>query len=180
MRKSLKRKYGKDFAARTREINEEFARRKASAKSRMANPNYGMLRRDFTGENLEQDPGYLFRLNEGTKALDRSASARGNLFSGAAGKALTRFNQDFASNEFQNAWARDADRKARLYNMYSGRAAAGQNAAAGIGALNQQIGQSYGMTGDIKAAGQAGRYNALTDAMSQGGNYWLSNKALGK
>ena len=47
-------------------------------------------------------PGYQFRLDEGGRAVDRSASARGLLLSGAQNKALTRFGQGEASNEFGN------------------------------------------------------------------------------
>jgi hypothetical protein len=53
--------------------------------------NYGMLTRQFTGENLQSDPGYQFGLNQGTTALQHSAAARGGLYSGATMKALERY-----------------------------------------------------------------------------------------
>ena len=58
---------------------------------------------------LTMDPGYNFRLGEGMKALERSAAARGGLLSGGTGKALTRYGQDFGSNEFSNAYNRLAN-----------------------------------------------------------------------
>jgi len=51
---------------------------------------------------FEEDPGYQFRLGEGTKALERGAAARGGLLSGAQGKALTRFGQELGTQEYQN------------------------------------------------------------------------------
>jgi hypothetical protein len=60
----------------------------------------------FTAENFQADPGYGFRLSEGLKALERSAAARGGLLSGGTGKALTRFGQEMASQEFGNAYGR--------------------------------------------------------------------------
>lgn len=51
-------------------------------------------------------PSYDFRFNEGQRALDRSAAARGRLFSGATGRAQTRYGQDFASQEFENDYRR--------------------------------------------------------------------------
>ncbi len=64
--------------------------------------------------NFEADPGYAFRLAEGMKALEQSAAARGNLLSGGTGKALQRYGQGLASQEYQNAFARfQADRAAR-------------------------------------------------------------------
>ncbi len=51
-------------------------------------------------------PSYDFRLQEGQNALERSAAARGDLFSGGTGRELTRYGQDFASNEFEADWRR--------------------------------------------------------------------------
>ena len=71
----------------------------------------GDLSRTFTMDDFQKDPGYQFRMDEGTKALERSAAARGGLSSGSTLKALTRYGQDYASNEYQNAYNRfNADR----------------------------------------------------------------------
>jgi len=61
---------------------------------------------DFTMEKFQQDPGYAFRMSEGLKALDRTAAARGGLISGGAMKAASRYGQDMASQEYQNAFNR--------------------------------------------------------------------------
>lgn len=47
-------------------------------------------------------PGYQFRMDEGIGALDKSAAARGRLRSGAQNKAITRYAQGVASDEFGN------------------------------------------------------------------------------
>jgi len=52
--------------------------------------------------NFETSPGYAFRQAEGQKGVENSAAARGGLYSGAALKAIDRFNQDYASNEYGN------------------------------------------------------------------------------
>lgn len=49
---------------------------------------------------LQSTPGYQFRLDEGTKARERSAAARGMLFSGPTMKGLDRYAQDYASAEW--------------------------------------------------------------------------------
>jgi hypothetical protein len=60
-----------------------------------------------SGEQLlANDPGYAFRMSEGQKALEASAAARGGLFSGATGKALTDYSQNLASQEYDKAWNR--------------------------------------------------------------------------
>lgn len=61
---------------------------------------------DFTMEKFQQDPGYAFRMSEGMKALERTAAARGGLISGGAMKAASRYGQDMASQEYQNAFNR--------------------------------------------------------------------------
>ena len=49
-----------------------------------------------------EDPGYQFRLGEGTKALNRGAAARGKYFSTDTMKALEEYGQDYASGEYTN------------------------------------------------------------------------------
>ena len=56
--------------------------------------------------NFKQDPGYQFRLGEGLKGVENSAAARGSQLSGGTLKALQRYGQNFASNEYNNAYGR--------------------------------------------------------------------------
>ncbi|CAB4165945.1 hypothetical protein UFOVP838_1, partial [uncultured Caudovirales phage] len=69
-------------------------------------PDYGKYARDFSMADYQADPGYAFRLKEGLKALDAQAAARGGMISGAALKAAGRYGQDYASNEYANAFNR--------------------------------------------------------------------------
>lgn len=78
----------------------------------------------MAGRNIKDDPSYQFRLDEGLKALQRSAAAKGTLLTGGTMKALERFAQDYASTEYSNAYARaaseqgnDFDRLFRVSNM---------------------------------------------------------------
>jgi hypothetical protein len=59
-----------------------------------------------TAADLEEDPGYRFRLAEGTKALERSAAARGGLLGGGTLRSLTRYSQSEASQEYANMFDR--------------------------------------------------------------------------
>lgn len=69
---------------------------------------------DFQGEakfdpskiDLQQDPSYQFRLNQGVNALDKSAASRGMLLSGAQQKAINNYAQDSASQEYSNIYQR--------------------------------------------------------------------------
>lgn len=58
------------------------------------------------GSFFQKDPGYQFRLDEGNKAINAAAAARGRAGGGAALKELTQYGQNFASNEYQNAYNR--------------------------------------------------------------------------
>jgi hypothetical protein len=86
--------------------------------------------------NFQADPGYGFRMSEGLKALERSAAARGGLMAGGTGKALQRYGQDMASQEYGNAFQRfQQDRAARagLGQMEYGRFADEQARRAAAG-----------------------------------------------
>lgn len=130
---------------------------------------YGSLLDPFTNESFVKDPGYQFRLNEGTKGIDRASAARGGYDSGSTLKALARYNQDYASNEFGNAYNRDASDKSRTYGFLSGTAGAGQNAAgtlAGLGANAAQsqanaLGQGTQMANQYNMQGAEAWNNAI-------------------
>jgi hypothetical protein len=57
-------------------------------------------------ELLAKDPGVQFRLDEGRRALEASAAARGGALSGPALAALQRQGQELSSQEYGNAWQR--------------------------------------------------------------------------
>src|SRR5215471_1844186 len=60
-----------------------------------------------TGQQvLEDDPGYAFRVQQGQKALERSAAAQGTLVSGGQLKAAQDFGQQMASQEYGAAYQR--------------------------------------------------------------------------
>lgn len=103
----------------------------------------GRLLKDFTNEDFVKDPGYNFRLSEGEKGANRTFSARGGLNSGAALKALERYRQDFASNEFGNAYNRDAANKGRIYDFLSG------EKQTGLGATGTGLGVAQNTANNI-------------------------------
>jgi hypothetical protein len=110
---------------------------------------------------LQMDPGYAFRLSEGMKGVERSAAARGGLMSGATGKALTRYGQDFGSQEYQNAY----NRLANLANL--GPRSAGVMSELGTGYANQA--NQLGMTNAANQGNLALQRGNI--AATQYGNY---------
>ena len=140
---------------------------------------FGSLLKKYTGADLASEPGFQFRQAEGQKGVERSAAGRGGLFSGAAGKALTRYNQDYASNEYQNAFNRDASQKQQTYGMLSGQSAQGLNAATqtgNFGANAAAQGANYTTQGaNAQAAGMVGQANSLNGGIQNYQNYNLLN-----
>lgn len=129
----------------------------------------------FGMEQFQADPGYGFRMSEGMKALERSASARGNLLSGATLKGIQRFGQDLASQEYLNAFNRyQTEREARLRPLQS-LAGVGQTTAQQLGQAGQtmasNVGEALTSGAAARASGYVGGANALTGALGTYLNY---------
>lgn len=143
----------------TRADQEPWRAAGAQALSGLSNPDF---QRDFTQADFQKDPGYDFRMQQGQQALERSAAARGNVNSGGTMKALSRYGQDYASNEYGNAYNRfNADRD-RRFNRLSSVAGVGQTANAQVGAAGQNYAGQAGsnMMGAASAQGAAGMAGA--------------------
>lgn len=147
---------------------------------------YGKYNRDFSMSDYQEDPGYQFRLGEGLKSLDRQAAARGGLISGGALKAAQRYGQDYASNEYTNAFNRYQTSRSNQLNPLQSLAGQGQtssnalgNAAAGYanagssiyGNLSNQLGEAYTGAANARASGYVGGANALTSGLGTYLNY---------
>jgi hypothetical protein len=133
---------------------------------------FGSAARPFSMEAFQQDPGYSFRLGEGLKALERSAAARGGLLSGGTGKALQRYGQEAASQEYGNAFNRFYTERQNLLNPLLSLSGRGQTASSELGQQAGQFGQAganqLGQIGNVMAAGTVGSTNAINQAIGQG------------
>lgn len=56
--------------------------------------------------NWQTDPGYQFRINEGMRALENSAAARGGLMSGGFARKALRYATDYSAQEYANVYNR--------------------------------------------------------------------------
>lgn len=127
-------------------------------------------------DRFQETPGYQFAFDEGVRALDRSASARGDLRGGGYGRELTRYGQGIANQEFNNY----ANRLSSLAGV--GQAATGSTAAAGaqssgnisnaLMAGGQAQGNALMAAGTARASGYAGVGNAINSGVQ---NYMLMN-----
>lgn len=104
-------------------------------------------------------PGYDFRLSEGVKAAERSAAARGLLASGATMKAVQRYGEGLASDEYGNWWNRNAG----LAGV--GQAATDSTTQAGMNATNQITG-AIGQAGNARASSYANTGSAINSGIN--------------
>ena len=180
------------------ELQEPFRQAGLSAQNRLldylalsddpSTPGYGKYARDFSLADYTADPGYGFRVSEGMKALERSAAARGGLLSGSTLKGITRFGQDTASEEYQNAFNRYQVNRANQLNPLQSLMGSGQTSANALTSAAGQTGAGMGSTymgmgaglsnaamagGAARASGYTGMANALTSGLSTGANLYM-------
>ncbi|MEN3973115.1 hypothetical protein WJS89_10585 [Sphingomicrobium sp. XHP0235] len=111
------------------------------------------------GYDHTTSPGYQFRMDEGKRAIESSAAARGGLLSGGTLKGLERYAQGVAADDFN-----------QQFNRTASVAAGGQQVGMGLGALGAQTSQSIGNTmmgmGNARASGYVGQANAMNGMFS--------------
>jgi hypothetical protein len=121
-----------------------------------------------TMEQLQQTPGYQFALDQGLRAVQNAAAARGLGSSGNALRGAAEYATGLASQtyqqQFQNYWANNLN----AFNMLSGAGGMGLNAlgtlAGASGQASNAIGNSLTGAGNAIAQGTI----AGTAAMNNG------------
>lgn len=138
----------------------------------------GDFNRDFTLADFTRDPGYDFRMNEGARALDRSAAARGGVLSGGALRGVTRYGQDFASGEYQNAYNRFNNDRTQRFNRLASLAGVGQTATRDVAQMGQQVAGNVANniigSGNAQASSYVGQGNAISGAAQSLGNFAMN------
>jgi hypothetical protein len=129
-----------------------------------SSPDFGKYARDFSMQDFTQDPGYAFRLAEGQKALERSASARLGVQSGAARIAAVRYGQEMGSQEYQNAFNRYQINRSNqitpLFELMNTGIGAANNLTNAAGQQGQNQASNIYNAGNAMASGQVGSANA--------------------
>jgi len=140
----------------------------------------------FGMNQFTQDPGYAFRLQQGQKALDASAAARGGLISGNALRAAQGYGQEMASQEYQNAFNRYQTERQATLDPYMTLAGFGRSA----NAVNAESGQNYatnvskalmnqaGYSGNAGMVGSNAMTSGLTGALTAYGKSPVSFNSL--
>lgn len=111
-------------------------------------------------------PDYQLSFNEGQKAIENGAAARGGLLSGNTAKAVTQFGQNLAANQYGN-----------YRNTLNSIAGTGQVANQATTAAGQNYANQFANSNAQIGAANANRYNAYSgitnDFMNSAGNFFL-------
>ena len=103
----------------------------------------------FTADDMEEDPGYRFRLEQGEEALLRGANRGVGVDSGSTRKALLEFGQKMGSQEFGRA------RERALTDYRIGRGEALEEYDLEQKSLDREFGQLTGLADRGRAASES-------------------------
>jgi len=117
----------------------------------------GVPAQQAAGAQFQQDPGYQFQLQQGLKAVDQGAAARGSVNSGATLKAEQEYGQGLAKQGYNDWWNRNAGladtglntTNALTNDRYTTSGAQAQNA---VNLGNTQVNSSLGTANMITGA----------------------------
>ena len=122
---------------------------------------------------FKESPGYQFRVEEGVKALDRSASARGELQSGAHMKNVLAWGQEYGSNEHRNFLTDYYQSLAPLQHLAGLGQGSASLTAAGRQNMINQVSRNYLLSGEAEASGAINAANTISNAASRGAENYL-------
>ena len=137
-----------------------------------------------TYEQLQMDPGYAFRFQQGQQAMTNAARAGGLAGSGGALKAATRYGQEAGSQEYQGAYNRFmANRAAATQGLQNlaGTGAGAANTASGLagqGAAN--LGTLASNTGNTIAGLYGGLASPQMTALAAANPYASAIENVGQ
>lgn len=122
---------------------------------------------------MQETDAYKFRVNQGVKAIDAGAAARGGLYSGKTLQDLQTFGQGQADQFENNYFSRISAGAAQGQAAAAQQAQAGQNYSVGAG-------NAYDNIGNAQAAGAIGVGNAFQGGINNGlGLYNYQNSLNG-
>lgn len=110
--------------------------------------------------SFQESPDYQFTLQQGLQGLDRSAAARGSLYSGGQQADIMQYGQGLASQQYNN-----------YYNKLASLAGMGQSAASALAG----VGNTYANATANNAYQGAANSNALTGLLTGIGSNLASN-----
>jgi len=120
----------------------------------------------FNPAQVQQDPGYAFRTQQGVNALTAAGSAAGNLGSGNLGTALVNYGQQAGSQEYGAAYNRIYQQQLDEYNSQLNNQNTIFNRLSGIAGTGQTASNQLGSYGLATATNMGN--NLLSSAVNSG------------
>lgn len=125
---------------------------------------------DLSG--FQNSPDYKFNFDQGMQAMDRSAAARGGLYSGGHQADLMKFGQGLASTHLNDYWSKLAGMAGQGYNSTANVGSLGANMANQISGAQMQNGMNR-----ASAYNQQGNnYAQMAGALGNAYTYYRSNR----
>lgn len=150
--------------------------------------NYGSLLETFDLDKFHADPGYQFRMDEGQKAIERAAAARGQYYDPSTVKALNDYSSNMADQTYGDAYNRFNNDQTNIFNRLATIAGIGQTANSSLNQSGQNYGDQassiYGSMGSAVTEANAANasspsmFDTLLGAGAQLGGAYLSNPAI--
>ena len=135
--------------------------------------------RQFGPEDLKAGlaPNYDWIKQQGLMAANNASSAQGGVAGTGGQRAAIDYAENLAGGAYQNAFLNFNNQRNTIFGNLRDIAGLGSNAALGLGAISQKVGENIGGTmtgiGNAQAGGIMGVSNAITGAVDNylGYNY---------
>lgn len=125
-----------------------------------------------TAQDVQNEPGYQFGLDQGQNQLNRQLNAKGMNYSGAQLKAAARYGNDYATTKYDDAFTRDQQADQQSYNQAFGLARIGQASANNTAAAGENFANTTGNNlmgaANSQAANSLAQGNIANNALNQG------------
>lgn len=144
-----------------------------------------------TLDEARATPGYQFAQQQGMRAVDASAAARGGSMSGGAVRSAAQFGTGLADSTYSNVFNRSLStyqaglsKQAQEFSQLYQPASLGENAAANAGNTSQQVAGNVGnlmtQVGNAQAAGTVGSANAISGGLNGVANSTMQGVLMDK
>lgn len=133
----------------------------------------GQMGQQVTPQEVMQDPGYRFGMDQGLQALARRQAAMGGRVSGQALRAASRFGTDYGASGYNAAYQRRQDALNRLAAIAGiGQTATGSSAVAG-GQASNAISNMLMQAGDNQGTARLAQGNIWGNAFGDIGAQYM-------
>ena len=138
----------------------------------------GEFSKKFGLSDMQNDPGYQFRMDQGQKQLEQSAAAKGMNMSGAQLQGITDYGQNMGAQQYATSRDNFYQDQSRNYDRISNMASNGQNAAAGQASMQTGLGTNLATTmgrgNDNQMSLAIGQANASNQNQMGQANIWAN------